>query len=134
MATADLTEINRTIRSAMGESAVTFRRAANDNSNLMSKISKEISNVFAKQRSQISALNDNIEEVALHSQQTSLKIDRLSNIMSESINIQNQMSASMKSMVDGIFSTNKSILGVNNSLDWCWRYFWFIGYCFWYIC
>lgn len=116
MATADLTEINRTIRSAMGESAGTFRRAANDNSNLMSKISKEISNVFAKQRSQISALNDNIEEVALHSQQTSLKLDRLSNIMSESINIQNQISASMKSMVDGIFSTNKSILGVNNSL------------------
>lgn len=116
MASAEIAQINSSIRSALGETAGTFRKAANDNNAMVSRIAKDITRTFNQQRAQISDLNDNIEEVAHHSQQTSVKVDRLSNIMSESVTYQSQMVNQLRSMVEGIFNTSKNIIGLQNSM------------------
>lgn len=116
MATVEISQINSMFRTALGESAGTFRKASNDNNAMIGKITRDLSRVFAQQKNQISSLNDNMEEVSHHSQQTSMKIDKLASILSESVSLQSQMMSQMRNMVDGIQITNRSVFGVQNAL------------------
>lgn len=115
MPEAGLSEVSRVIKSAMGETAGTFRKAANDNNAVIGRITRDLSKMFAQQRAQMGALNENMEEVVHHSQQTSIKVDRLANIMSESISIQTQMLSSLTKIADEVRILDNSVGQLQNS-------------------
>lgn len=117
MAEIGLAEVTKSFRSAMGETAGSFRKAANDNNAVIGKITKDLSKMFGQQRAAMSALNDNIEEVAQHSQQTSIKVDKLSNILSESVTIQSQMFGELKKISSGISILDNSMNQMQNSIS-----------------
>lgn len=117
MAEISLAEVTKSFRSAMGETAGSFRKAANDNNAVIGKITKDLSKMFSQQRAAMSALNDNIEEVAQHSQQTSIKVDKLSTILSESVTVQSQMLGELKKISSGISILDNSMNQMQNSIS-----------------
>jgi hypothetical protein len=117
MASAELAEVTKSIRSAMGETSGTFRKASNDNNAVIGKIVKDLSRVFSQQKAQISGLNDNIEEVAQNTQQLVSRFDKFSSVLSETVTIQSQMLAELKKLTGGIYSLNDGINQLQNSVS-----------------
>ena len=79
--------ISREIRSSIGEASGEFRKAAS-NSNMMSKIVRDIANIFNAQRADIADLTNVMSDSAYEAEQTSSKMDYLSSLFREMISIQ----------------------------------------------
>lgn len=111
-AALDLRVLSRTFEKSNQD----FRKAANDNSNNLSRIVKDIARTFAQQRKDISSLEDAISE-SIHEQEiTSNKIDRLANIFGESITLQSQMIVQLKNINASMNSVNDNIVQMSNAI------------------
>jgi hypothetical protein len=119
VATADISLLSKTIKSSMGEASGEFRKAA-ANSNVMSKIVKDISNVFNAQRKDIAELSNIMSESAYEAEQTSSKIDNLSSLFREMISIQASTQGTMREVSIGIKGLNDqiySLLNLNSNMN-----------------
>ena len=122
-ATLELNNISRTIRSAMGEGAGSFKQAASNSNSVLSKIAKDLSSVFATQRKDTFNLSNTMDEVLHESEQTSMKMDRLHSVFQETISLQTNMlgelrnlSGNIKILNDSFYDLNKNISAGNQSL------------------
>lgn len=113
MEAAELAEVSRSIRSAMGDSAGQFRQAAKENGANLEKIIKDLSRSFKAQSSQIAELTNSMEETAHETQLTADRIDRLNSSIQESITIQNNMVAGIKNVSLDI----RSLITTTSNLD-----------------
>jgi hypothetical protein len=114
-ASEDISILSKSIRSSMGEATGEFRRAA-ANSGAMSKIIKDLSSVFNAQRRDIAELSNTISESAYEAEQTSSKMDHLSNLFREMISIQSNMQGIMREVSAGIRSLDNSIFSLNQNV------------------
>jgi hypothetical protein len=114
VATADISLLSKTIRSSMGEASGEFRKAA-ANSNVMSKVVKDISNIFNAQRKDIAELSNIMSENAYEAEQASSKIDNLSSLFREMISIQASTQGTMREVSFGIKNLNDQMYNLINS-------------------
>jgi len=111
--TAELNEISRSIKGAMGESAGQFRQAAAAGYEQISKIVKDISKTFAAQRKDIVELGNTIEDSVHASEQVSSKLDQQTSVFQELLSLQTTMQSDMRNVASNIKILNNSV----NSLD-----------------
>jgi hypothetical protein len=114
VATADISLLSKTIRSSMGEASGEFRKAA-ANSNVMSKVVKDISNIFNAQRKDIAELSNIMSENAYEAEQASAKMDNLSSLFREMISIQASTQGTMREVSFGIKNLNDQMYNLINS-------------------
>jgi hypothetical protein len=117
MATAELAEVSRSIRSAMGESAGQFRQAANASAANLSKIVKDIATTFSAQRKDINDLHNSIQEGQYATEQTNDKIDGLIRIFQETASIQTTMQGYLSDISKNIRILNRNVESMNTNLS-----------------
>lgn len=112
----ELTAIKSSISVAMSGSAGQFRQAATAGAANMTKIVKDISNIFAAQRKDLAELTNVMNETLHEMEQTNSKFDNLERVFEESVSIQNAMqgelkniSKVMKNMTDSIYQLDRNI-------------------------
>jgi len=117
--TQELAAIKSGISVAMSGSAGQFRQAATVGAASMTKIVKDISNIFAAQRRDLADLSNSINEVVHELEQTNSKFDNLERVFEESLSIQTAMrgdmktmAISMKNMTDGIYQLDRNMQSV----------------------
>lgn len=113
METAELAEVSRSIRSAMGDSAGQFRQAARENGANLEKIVKDLSKSFKAQNNQLADLTNSMEETAHEAQLTADRIDRLNSSIQESLTIQTNMLGELKNVSLNV----KSLITTTSNLD-----------------
>lgn len=111
-AALDLRALSRTFEKSNQD----FRKAANDNSNNLSRIVKDIAKTFAQQRRDIASIEDAITESVSEQQATSAKVDRLANIFGESISLQSQMVVQLKNIASGMNAVNDNVVQMSNAI------------------
>lgn len=114
MATVELAEVSKSIRSAMGESAGQFKQAAAASVGNLSKVVKDIASNFAAQRRDITELHNSIQESEYIAQSNSDKLDR---VFQESLGIQTSMLSEMRIVSKNISILNRSIDSMNTNLS-----------------
>jgi hypothetical protein len=97
-ATLELNNISKSIRSAMGESAGSFKEAATHSNNMLSKIAKDLASTFSSQKKDTINLSNTMDEVLHESEQTSMKMDRLNSIFQETVSLQTNMLGELKNL------------------------------------
>jgi hypothetical protein len=114
--TQELAVIKSGISSAMAESAGQFRQAATASAASITKVVKDISNIFAAQRRDLADLSNSINEVVHELEQTNSKFDNLERVFEESLSIQTAMrgdiktmAISIKNMTDGIYQLDRNM-------------------------
>jgi hypothetical protein len=117
MATAELAEVSRSLRSVMGESAGQFRQAATASSASLSKIVKDLANTFSSQRKDIIDLHNTIAEGQYASEQTNEKVDGLTRIFQESVSLQTTMLGTLNNISRNIKILNDTTESMNRSLN-----------------
>jgi hypothetical protein len=117
MATVELAEISRSLRSVMGETAGQFRQAAREGNASLEKVVKDIAKTFAAQRKDLTELVNSIEEGTHESQQTASKIDTLTSLFQESVSLLTSMREDMKLMSNRIKILNDSTVSLNNNIN-----------------
>ena len=117
MAVAELSEINRSIKVALGESAGNFRKASNDNNAVMGRMFKDLSRYFASQRAQISELVETNNMIEQNTAKMVSKFDRLASVLTDSINIQTQLYNEMRTVSDNIRSLHGTMNTMNNNIS-----------------
>lgn len=117
MEQAELAEISRSFRSAMGESAGQFRQAARENGANLEKIVKDLSRSFKAQSNQIAELSNSLDETAHETQLTVDRIDRLNSAVQESLSVQSSMLNELKNITIGMRSLSGSINTLDNNLQ-----------------
>lgn len=114
--TQELAVIKSGISSAMSESAGQFRQAATASAASITKVVKDISNIFAAQRRDLADLSNSINDVVHELEQTNSKFDNLERVFEESLSIQTAMrgdiktvAIAVKNMSDGISQLDQNI-------------------------
>jgi hypothetical protein len=79
-----------------------FKQAANDNNGNMNSISKSLGSHFSSQQSQIKALSSNISNIEEKAQQTAKKVDATNSLLQQSINVQNNILKTLKTLVNKV--------------------------------
>ena len=105
MAATELKEISNSVR-GMNQTTGQFRQAATAHNQNLSKIVKDISNVFSSQKGQIAELQQSISESTDSGSKTSSKLDQTNNLLQQSISIQNSILSQMKTMVSYLSKSN----------------------------
>ena len=113
-ATAELFEVSRSIRSALGESAGNFRKAANDNNAVIGKLNRDLGKYFSSMRSQLSEISETNSEIAQNTEKMVSRTDRFISLLSESLNIQNQL---FNEKIGYDYANKKMIARVFHSLN-----------------
>jgi uncharacterized coiled-coil protein SlyX len=83
----------------------------------MSKIIKDLSSVLNAQRRDIAELSNTMSESAYEAEQTSSKMDHLSNLFREMISIQSNMQGVLRDISAGIRSVDNSIFSLNQNMS-----------------
>lgn len=79
-----------------------FKQAANDNNGNIASINKGLSSHFSSQQGQIKALSSNISNIEQQSQENAKKIDSVSSLIQQSINVQNSILKTLRMVVNKV--------------------------------
>ena len=112
--TTALSQLSKHV-SAIGGVATSFKQAAGEQNKSIFKIVKDISNVFAANKSSMADIATNIMSQSQQIQQSSVKIDNTNNILQQTLTTQSSMLAELKKISIAIKSDDKNDKGSSSS-------------------
>lgn len=119
--TESLIEVARSVQN-VNQTNESFRQAANDNNNNISKVLKDVYTAYSSQKNNLVGLQNSIDDVAASVSQTTQHISATNNLLAQSLQLQNSMVGILRDIsqnINSIENKNKSSSGsgVGNVID-----------------
>jgi len=119
--TEGLIEVARSVQN-VNQTNESFRQAANDNNNNISKVLKDVYTAYSSQKNNLVGLQNSIDDVSASISQTTQHISATNNLLAQSLQLQNSMVGILRDIsqnINSIENKNKSSSGrsIVNPID-----------------